>query len=202
MSRSLIAILRGVTPEAAAGIGRALIDAGIGRIEVPLNTPDALDSISALVTGCGDRGLIGAGTVLRVAEVEAVAAIGAGLILSPDCNPEVIAASKAAGLMSCPGVMTPTEGFTALRAGADGLKLFPATLVGTAGLRAMRAVLPPDLPVYAVGGVEPAQFADWKAAGADGFGIGTALYRPGDDAAVVSARARVIVAAYNAVYDP
>ena len=202
MSRSLIAILRGVTPEAAADIGRALVGAGIGRIEVPLNTPDALASISALVTGCGDRALIGAGTVLRARDVEAVAALGAGLILSPDCNPEVIAATKAAGLISCPGVMTPTECFTALRVGADALKLFPASLVGTGGLRAMRAVLPPDLPVYAVGGVEPAQFADWKAAGADGFGIGTALFRPGDDATVVSARARVIVAAYNAVYDP
>lgn len=197
MSRKLIAILRGVRPDEAIEIGAALIAAGIDRIEVPLNSPDPLTSIARLARAFGERSLIGAGTVLDVAEVAQVGAAGGRLVVSPDMNPAVIAATKAAGLRSYPGVMTPTECFAALRAGADGLKLFPGSLIGPAGLRAIRAVLPPATEVLAVGGAGPENFADWFAAGASGFGIGSALYRPGDDAETVGRRARAIVARYD-----
>lgn len=200
MSRNIIAILRGITPDAVVGIGAALIDAGIDRIEVPLNSPDAFASIEALVEQFGEGALIGAGTVLTADEVTAVADTGAGLIVSPNCDAAVIRATKAQGMMSFPGVMTPTECFAALQAGADGLKLFPGALIGPSGLRAIRAVLPPGTQVYAVGGAGPENFADWRDAGADGFGIGTALYRPGDGAGAVAARAREIVATYDGVY--
>ncbi|HBZ45264.1 MAG TPA: 2-dehydro-3-deoxy-6-phosphogalactonate aldolase [Maritimibacter sp.] len=200
MSRNIIAILRGITPDAVVGIGAALIDAGIDRIEVPLNSPDAFASIEALVEQFGEGALIGAGTVLTADEVTAVADTGAGLIVSPNCDAAVIRATKAQGMVSFPGVMTPTECFAALQAGADGLKLFPGALIGPSGLRAIRAVLPPGTQVYAVGGAGPENFADWRDAGADGFGIGTALYRPGDGAGAVAARAREIVATYDGVY--
>lgn len=195
MSRNLIAILRGIRPDEVAAVGRALVGAGIDRIEVPLNSPQPLQSIAALAAAVGRTALVGAGTVLSEAEVEAVAAVGGRLIVSPNCDPVVIRAARARGLQCWPGVMTPTECFAALQAGADGLKLFPAALIGPAGLRAMRAVLPAGTPVYAVGGAEPENFADWRAAGADGFGIGSALYRPGMDAAEVGRRAAAIVAA-------
>lgn len=201
MSRAIIAILRGVTPDAVAPIAEALLAAGIDRIEVPLNSPDPYDSIATLVTRFGDHALIGAGTVLEVGQVERLAATGARLVVSPDCNPAVIAATKAFGMASFPGVMTPSECFAALRAGADGLKIFPGSLIGPAGLKAIRAVLPAGTQVFAVGGAGPGNFAEWRAAGADGFGIGTALYTPGDDAATVGRRAEAIVARYDEVYD-
>ncbi|ODM44375.1 2-dehydro-3-deoxy-6-phosphogalactonate aldolase [Cereibacter johrii] len=197
MSRPIIAILRGITPDEVEPVGASLIDAGIDRIEVPLNSPDALESVRRLVTRFGERALIGAGTVLSPEDVLRVADLGARLVVSPDCNEEVIAASKAQGLVSVPGVFTATECFRAIRAGADGLKLFPASLAGPAGLQALRAVLPPAVPVYAVGGAEADTLGIWQRAGADGFGIGTALYRPGRAASDVADRARRLVAAFD-----
>ncbi|SUZ32766.1 2-dehydro-3-deoxy-6-phosphogalactonate aldolase [Roseibaca ekhonensis] len=196
--REIIAILRGITPSEALGVTHALIEAGITKIEVPLNSPDPLDSIAAIVAEFGTHAQIGAGTVLDAGQVPSLAATGARLAVSPDCNPEVIRAARAAGLLSYPGVFTPTEAFTAIRAGATGLKLFPAFKMGVDGLRAMRAVLPPDMPIYAVGGVGPEDFATWRSAGAAGFGLGTALYAPGMAAADVGARARDAVAAWDA----
>ncbi|MCB1355903.1 MAG: 2-dehydro-3-deoxy-6-phosphogalactonate aldolase [Maritimibacter sp.] len=198
MSRNIIAILRGVRPDEVVGIGAALMAAGIDTIEVPLNSPDPLDSISALARALGPRARIGAGTVLEVPQVAAVKAAGGSLIVSPDMNPAVIAATRAAGLASYPGVMTPTEAFAALRAGATGLKLFPGALIGPGGLSAIRAVLPAGTRCWAVGGAGPDNFAAWIAAGAYGFGIGTALYRPGASAQEVGARAGAVVAAYDA----
>lgn len=197
MSREIFAVLRGITPDEAVPVGAALVAAGITTVEVPLNSPRALDSIGALAQALGGEARIGAGTVLTVDDVAAVHRAGGRLVVSPDMNPHVIAATRAAGMRSVPGVMTPTECFAALAAGADGLKLFPASLVGPSGLAALRAVLPGSARVYAVGGAAPDNFAAWLRAGADGFGVGSALYTPGCSVTEVAARAATVVAAYD-----
>ena len=195
--RKLSAILRGMTPDEARPIGRALFAAGIVRIEVPLNTPGALDSIAIMARDLGDAALIGAGTVLAVDQVRAVAGAGGRLIVSPNFDPDVVAETRRRALVSVPGVLTPSECFAALKAGADGLKIFPAFQMGPEGVRILRPVLPRDAQLYMVGGIAPAQFADWLAAGADGFGLGGALYRPGLSATDVARNAAQVVAVWD-----
>lgn len=195
--RNIIAILRGITPDEVNAVGDALIASGITQIEVPLNSPEPLTSIAMMVHAFSPQALIGAGTVLSTQDVRAVANAGGKLIVSPNCDIDVINATKLRGMASWPGVMTPSECFTAIHAGADGLKLFPASMIGPSGLKAIRAVLPKGLPVFAVGGAGPDNFEQWFAAGANGFGIGTALYSPGMQAAEVAARAKDIVSAYD-----
>lgn len=199
MSRPLIAILRGIDRREAVDIASALIDAGIDRIEVPLNSPDPFTSIERMAEAHGDHALIGAGTVLTPEEVAYVYNAGGKLVVSPNCDKHVIKATKTLGMQSFPGVLTPTECFGALKWGSDGLKVFPAFQMGQDGLKALRAVLPSKTQVYMVGGVGPENFGGWLAAGANGFGLGSFLYKPGDSAADVGERARAIVAAWDAV---
>ena len=199
MSRPIISILRGVHPAEAVAIAGVILAAGIDKIEVPLNSPSPLESISAIAKAYGDRALIGAGTVLTVAQVQQIRAAGGQLVVSPNCDPAVIAATIAAGMQSWPGVFTPSEAFAALQAGATGLKLFPGDMAGPKGLKAMRAILPTGTQVYAVGGAGPENFAEWIAASADGFGLGSAIYKPGDTPETVAAKAQAIVAAFDAI---
>jgi len=193
----LVAILRGITPDEAADVAVVLCDAGFLCLEVPLNSPDPLTSIERMRAAVGDRALVGAGTVLSVQAVGEVADAGGQIVISPNCNPTVIAATKAAGLISLPAFFTPTEAFAALDAGADALKLFPAELAGPVGLKAMRAVLPRETPVFPVGGVVAKGFASWITAGASGFGIGSSLYAPGRSVTDVAERAAGFVSAWR-----
>jgi len=196
-TRPLVAILRGLRPEEAAEIGEALISAGILCAEVPLNSPNAPESIAILKRTHGNKLMVGAGTVLAVQEVAIVAACGAELVVSPNTNPAVIAATKAAGLLSVPGFATPSEAFAAIEAGADALKAFPTDLVSPAALRALKEVLPANMPVIPVGGVTIEKIGEYRKAGAAGFGIGSAIYRRGNDAASVAKKARDFVEAFH-----
>jgi 2-dehydro-3-deoxyphosphogalactonate aldolase len=193
----LVAILRGVTPNEVVAVGAALFDAGFRLIEVPLNSPDPFDSIARLAQAFADRAVIGAGTVLRAAEVAAVAAAGGTMIVSPNTNVEVIAATSNSGLVSMPGIATPSEALAALDAGATALKLFPAEGSSPAVLKAIRAVLPADVRVLPVGGITAENMAPWVKAGAAGFGIGSALYSPGVTPDQIALRARTFIAAWN-----
>ena len=191
----LVAILRGLTPAEAPAIGDALVAAGLTLIEVPLNSPDPFDSIALLARRLGGHAMIGAGTVLAPDDVARVRDAGGTLIVSPNTDPAVIRAARAAGLISLPGYFTPSEGFAALAAGASALKLFPADGTTPAFLKAQRAVLPRSARVLAVGGIAPDNMATWRAAGADGFGLGSNLYRPGASAQQVADAAARYVAA-------
>lgn len=191
----LVAIIRGVTPDEAEAIGEAIHEAGIAIIEVPLNSPEPLKSIERLARRLGDRALIGAGTVLRAEQVAEVHSAGGRLIVSPNTDAGVISAAAAAGMVSCPGYFTPSEAFAAIAAGAHMLKLFPAEAASPAVVKAQRAVLPSDVPLLVVGGVTSEAMPEWLAAGADGFGLGSGVYKPGRSAAETGANARAYVAA-------
>ncbi|WP_374652057.1 2-dehydro-3-deoxy-6-phosphogalactonate aldolase [Dongia sp.] len=196
-----IAILRGITPAEAEGAVGTLAEAGWHVIEVPLNSPDALETLRRMVKHARDqldgRLLIGAGTVLNVAEVDAIAAAGARLMVAPNCAPDVIRAARAKGLATAPGVATPTEGFAALDAGADALKMFPGELLPPLAVKAWRAVLPPQTLLLPVGGVGPDNIEAYLKAGANGFGIGTSVYRPGMRLAEMASAARKLADAYR-----
>ena len=194
----LVAILRGVRPDECEAIGEALVAAGIALIEVPLNSPDPLDSIARLARRFAGRALVGAGTVLTVDEVTAVASVGGELIVSPHTQPRVIAAAAARGLVALPGFATPGEAFAALEAGATALKLFPAEAASPAMLKAVLAVLPGGTRVLPVGGIDVATIAPWLDAGAAGFGLGSALYKAGRAAVEVAQRTAALVAAIRA----
>jgi len=191
----LIAIIRGVTPDEALDIGGVLIDGGIRIIEVPLNSPEPLKSIERLASRFGEQASVGAGTVLNPEQVQQVRDAGGQLIVSPNMNPAVIRATAEAGMVSCPGIFTPTEAFTALEAGAHTLKLFPAEAATPKVVKALRAVLPSDVPLVVVGGVGPDSIPSWLEAGANGFGLGSGLYKPGQNAGDTLTKARAYAAA-------
>ncbi|MEA2877339.1 MAG: 2-dehydro-3-deoxyphosphogalactonate aldolase [Hyphomicrobiales bacterium] len=194
----IAAILRGVTPPEIDAVGDALVEAGITVIEVPLNSPSPFESIRRLAARHGTRALIGAGTVLDVADVARVKEAGGRLMVAPNFDADVVRAANAAGLTTLPGVMTPSEGFAALKAGADGLKLFPAEIIPPAVFKAWRAVFPADTLMLAVGGVGVDNLRSYAQAGASGYGIGSALYRPGRPASEIGKLARALVAAAKA----
>lgn len=199
LRRNLVAILRGIRPDEVEAVGEVLADVGFEAIEVPLNSPEPLDSIGRLARRL-PRALVGAGTVLSPEAVVAVADVGGRLMVSPNVDPAVLAEAGRRGLVTMPGVFTPTEAFQALAAGASALKFFPASALGASGIAAMRAVLPKDAVLGAVGGVSEADFATYAGAGVTAFGLGSSLYRPGMSAADVRVRAVAAVAAYDAVF--
>lgn len=198
MARSLIGILRGITSDEIEDAVTLLLEAGIDKIEVPLNSPDPFKTIGLMVDKFKGQGIFGAGTVTDVSQVKQLVEIGCELVVSPNCDPAVIHATKDAGMLSYPGVMTPSECFMALKAGADGLKFFPGDLVGVKGLKAIKTVLPQETECYAVGGANASNFGDWIDAGATGFGIGSALYKAGMSMGDLQKNAELIVSAYDA----
>lgn len=192
----LVAILRGLRPDEALGVGEMIIRAGFKVLEVPLNSPDPFDSIEAMAAAFKGRAIVGAGTVLKVADVERLAQVGGQICISPNANVDVIRAAKAHGLISFPAFFTPTEAFAAIEAGADAIKLFPAELAGPAGLKAMKAVFPKTMPVFPVGGVTADNMHTYLDVGAKGFGIGTAVFKPGDTAEIVYKKAKAFTDAW------
>ena len=200
MRHPLIAILRGLKPEETPAVVGTLIEAGFTAIEIPLNSPDPFRSIEIAVKMAPAGCLIGAGTVLTTEQVERLEGVGGRLMVSPNVEPAVISLAAARGMVTMPGVFTPTEALTAAAAGATGLKFFPASVLGPAGISAIRAILPPDLEIAAVGGVSDADFADYARIGVKSFGLGSSLYKVGMDAAEVGRRARATIAAYDAVF--
>lgn len=197
--RGLIAILRGIKPEEAVAVAGALIDAGFGMIEVPLNSPQPLRSIELISAHYGKQALIGAGTVLKPDEVNAVADAGGRLIISPNIDQHVVERAVSLHLISMPGVLTPTEAHLALRCGASCLKFFPASVLGAEGISAIKAILPADTAIGAVGGVGSQTLLEYWRVGVRLFGIGASLYRPGDDLALIKKKADIIVEAYDAI---
>lgn len=196
-SCGVVAILRGVKPSEVLEIGHALHGAGIRIVEVPLNSPDPFVSIAALADHFRDKLVVGAGTVLNVADIDNLKAAGGTISVSPDCNPEIIARAVSHGMTPLPGVFTPTEAFTAIRAGAAHLKLFPAEAASPVTVKAWKAVLPKHVAIYAVGGVTPSNMQAWADAGCAGFGIGSNIYKPGMTADDVREAAQNFVAAWN-----
>ena len=191
----LVAIIRGVTPADAEAIATAIFEGGIRIIEVPLNSPQPFDSIQIIASALGDRALVGAGTVLDTDDVRRVQSVGGRLIVAPNMNEDVVRATVDAGMVSLPGVFTPTEAFAAIEAGAHALKLFPAEAASPAVVKAQKAVLPKDFPLIAVGGVRVDNVREWLDAGADGFGLGSGLYKPGQDPGETLEKAKAFVAA-------
>lgn len=198
MQRPLIAILRGLKPTEAEAVVGALIEAGLTAIEIPLNSPDPFRSIELAVKLAPADCLIGAGTVLSVEQVSSLDAAGGKLMVSPNVDPAVIEAAAAKGMVTMPGVFTPTEALAAAKAGATGLKFFPASVLGPSGITAIRTVLPPELVIAAVGGVSDANFGEYVNANILAFGLGSSLYKPGMSAAEAGERARITIAAYDA----
>lgn len=197
LKRGLVAILRGITPPEAEAVSDVLVEEGFEAIEVPLNSPDPLISIAGMVRRHGARTLIGGGTMLTIGDVDRVAEAGGRLFVSPNMRPAVISHAVARGMVTMPGVLSPTEAFDALEAGAAGLKFFPASLLGPSGISALMAVLPPGTVVGAVGGVGAENMADYIRAGVTTFGMGTSVYRPGDSAETVRSKARALIGAYD-----
>ena len=193
----LVAILRGLQPERAVEVASLLFDAGFLAVEVPLNRAGALEAIAAIAAAAPAHAWVGAGTVIDASQVDAVASAGGRLIVPPHFDPAIVRRARERGLRVVPGVFTASEAFAAWRAGADALKAFPAEALGSAGLQALATVLPPGLPLWPVGGVTPASIADWRRAGATGFGLGGALFKPEMASAEIAARGREFVAAWR-----